>query len=46
MMRTLERERVNRLHIVILAVVCFVAFFVNNRVFYTDIMESRNIIPA
>lgn len=46
MMRTLERERVNRLHIVILAVVCFVAFFVNNRVFYTDIMESRNIITA
>lgn len=45
-MKTIDRSEARRLHILLLAAVCLLAFFVNNRVFHTDIMESRNIITA
>lgn len=38
--------RAKHLHVLLLLVVCFFTFFVNNTVIYTDIMESRNIITA
>ncbi len=38
--------RAKHIHVLLLLVVCFFAFFLNNRVIYTDIMESRNIITA
>lgn len=45
-MKTIDRSEASRLHVFLLAAVCLLAFFINNRVFHTDIMESRNIITA
>lgn len=39
-------ERNPRIHLVLLAVVCFFTFFIHNKVVYTDIMESRNLVTA
>ena len=41
-----EIMKAKHLHLLLLLVVCFFTFFINNRVIYTDIMESRNIITA
>lgn len=36
----------NRFHILFLLVICYFSFFVNNRVIFADIMESRNLVTA
>lgn len=36
----------NPINVLLLLVVCFFTFFINNKVIYTDIMESRNMITA
>ncbi len=38
--------RANKLYVLLLMIVCFFAFFINNGVIHTDIMESRNIVTA
>lgn len=38
--------RKNWVHFLFIGVVCFFAFFVNNRAVYVDIMESRNLVTA
>ena len=38
--------RANKLYVILLLVVCFFTFFINNGVIHTDIMESRNIVTA
>ncbi len=38
--------RANKLYVPLLMIVCFFAFFINNGVIHTDIMESRNIVTA
>ena len=38
--------RIKHLHLFLLLIICFFTFFVNNKVIYTDIMESRNIVTA
>lgn len=42
----MEKKGKNIGHIILLAIVCIFTYFVNNQTFYTDIMESRNIITA
>lgn len=41
-----EMSKTTLTHTFILLVVCIAAFFINNDVFPTDIMESRNIVTA
>lgn len=38
--------KAKHLHLLLLLLVCFFTFFIHNKVIYTDIMESRNIITA